>query len=83
MEQQRNTKCWYSATCTDDCEKCTVYLQLKWQMDNSGLYESQQAPISLFIHDYNQVDTRAFDRLAEIRKDIVKFVEDGNNLYIC
>lgn len=83
MEQPRNSDCWYKDTCTDDCNACTVYLQLKWQMDNSGLYPTQQKPISLYIDENNEIDRDAFLRLAEIRKTIVEFVQSSKNLYIC
>ena len=83
MEKQRNSNCWYLETCEDDCDKCTVYIQLKWQMDNSGLYPSQQKPIRMYLNDNNRVDKESYKRLAEIRENIVEFVDDYNNLYIC
>jgi DNA replication protein DnaC len=56
---------------------------MKYQMTHSGLPEAKQRPISLYLTDDNRGDKQAFYRLSEIRKDIVSFVEAGNNLYIC
>lgn len=81
MENMRESNCWYIDNCTDDCYMCQTYLQLKWQMDNSGLTPAQQKPIRMGI--VNNVDRQAYKRLAEYRKDIVEHVSAGNNLYIC
>lgn len=83
MEKQRNSNCWYLSTCNEDCDKCVIYTQLKWQMDNSGLYPAQQKPIELFIDDNNREDRKSFITLSQIRKDIVEFVDNHRNLYIC
>lgn len=83
MEKQRNSNCWYLTVCEEDCDTCVRYIQMKWQMDNSGLYPAQQKPIELFINDNNSADREAYKALSKIRKDIVQFVYEGNNLYIC
>ena len=83
MEQQKNSNCWYKDTCVEDCDNCIVYVQLKWQMDNSGLYKSQQKPIKLYIGDTNECDREAYKRLSAIRSNIEEFVKESNNLYIC
>ena len=75
--------CWYKDTCQDDCDVCQVYYQMKWQMDNSGLTALQQKPIQLFLNEDNEVDRESFVKLSEIRHDIVNFVDNGENLYIC
>lgn len=80
---ERNSECWYIDSCQDDCARCTVYTQMKWQMNHSGLPEAKQRPITLYLTDDNSGDKKAFYRLAEIRKNIVEFVEQGKNLYIC
>lgn len=80
MENSKNTDCWYAQTCEDDCSKCVIYPQMKWQFDNSGLPKSKYAPIHLRPQPN---DIRAFNKLADIRKDIDEFVEQGKNLYIC
>lgn len=73
--------CWYLSTCDDDCSLCHIYVQLKWQMVNSGLPKAKQQPIRLWLTQGE--DESKFDKLAEIRKNIVEFVEQGKNLYIC
>lgn len=80
METSRNTDCWYANNCTDDCLKCVIYPQMKWQFDNSGLPKSKYMPIHLHPQPN---DVRAFNKLADIREDIDEFVEQGKNLYIC
>lgn len=52
-------------------------------MDNSGLYPAQQKPIELFINNNNRADRESYKTLSEIRKNIVQFVDDHKNLYIC
>ena len=76
----RNSDCWYLNVCQDDCSKCVVYPQMKWQFDNSGLPKSKYMPINLYASDE---DYPAFLELADIRTNIVEFVETGHNLYIC
>lgn len=80
MENSKNTDCWYVNSCEDDCSKCVVYPQMKWQFDNSGLPKSKYMPIHLRPQPN---DRRAFDNLADIRENIEEFVEQGKNLYIC
>ena len=83
MVKQRNTDCWYSKICKDDCTNCITYLQLDWQMKNSGLPTSKQRVINLYVNEHNKCDTRAFEQLSNIKKSIVDYVETGHNLYIC
>ena len=80
---ERNSECWYKDTCEDDCNKCAVFFQMKYQMEHSGLPKAKQRPIALYLTDDNSGDEKAFYRLADIRKNIVDFVEQGKNLYIC
>lgn len=80
MENSKNTDCWYASSCVEDCANCTLYPQMKWQFDNSGLPKSKYMPIRLSPQSN---DRRAFERLADIREDIDEFVEQGRNLYIC
>ena len=82
MEQLKNSECWYKDTCVEDCDNCVVYIQLKWQMDNSGLFKSQQRPITLYIDSANEVDRVAYKRLASIRAGIEQYVDEHKNLYI-
>ena len=78
----RNSECWYKDSCEDDCDTCNVFFQMKYQMTHSGLPEAKQKPIRLYLTE-DKVDERAFNRLTDIRKNIVDFVEDGKNLYLC
>lgn len=80
---EKNSECWYKDTCDDDCNLCSVFVQMNWQMEHSGLPKAKQRPIALYLTDDNSGDEDAFYRLADIRKDIVSFVEQGKNLYIC
>lgn len=80
MENSKNTDCWYAASCEDDCDKCVIYPQMRWQFDNSGLPKSKYMPIKLKPQPN---DRRAFEKLADIRENIEDFVEQGKNLYIC
>lgn len=80
MENSKNTDCWYASSCVEDCDNCTLYPQMKWQFDNSGLPKSKYMPIRLSPQSN---DRRAFERLADVREDIDEFVEQGRNLYIC
>lgn len=77
---ERNSDCWYLAVCNEDCSKCVTYPQMKWQFDNSGLPKAKYKPIDLYASDE---DYEVFVSLGEIRKNIVDFVEQGKNLYIC
>lgn len=75
--------CWYSELCTDDCkeDKCIKYICLKYQMDNCGLPEAKQKAIKMAL--INIEDAKAYNRISDIRKNIIDFVNDGRNLYIC
>ena len=77
---ERNSDCWYKDVCEEDCIKCVIYPQMKWQFENSGLPKAKYKPISLYASDE---DYNAFLDLADIREDICDFVEQGKNLYIC
>lgn len=77
----RKEDCWYKDVCTYDfCTNCIRYAEMKYLMDNSGISKSNQHPKRLTA--YNE-DWESYSRLAEIKGDIIDFVECGNNLYIC
>lgn len=80
---ERNSECWYKESCTDDCDRCVLYDQMNWQMEHSGLPKAKQRTITLYLGEGNKADRKAFKRLSDIRKDIVDFVKQGKNLYIC
>lgn len=79
----RNSDCWYKDHCNDNCDTCVTFTQMQWQMEHSGLPKAKQKPITLYLNKENKIDANAFRRLAEIRADIVNFVNKGGNLYIC
>lgn len=78
-----NTNCWYVNMCDDagsDCEMCQLFLEMNWQMQNSGLPVAKQKPIKL---KPETCDIEAFNNLSEIRRDVDEFIDNGNNLYLC
>ena len=79
----RNSECWYINICHDTCDKCLTFLQMNWQMEHSGLPKAKQRVISLDLNKNNLCDKDAFHRLADIKKNIVEFVAEGKNLFIC
>lgn len=75
----KNKDCWYRKVCTYDfCTNCIRYSEMKYLMDNSGLSKNKQRPIPL---DGSR-DPESFRLLAEIKTDIVNFVNNGESLYI-
>lgn len=48
-------------------------------MDNSGIPKNRQIPKSLVA----DIDLEPYSKLADIKSDIVNFVSDGENLFIC
>lgn len=75
----KNKDCWYKKVCTYDfCTNCIRYSEMKYLMDNSGLSKNKQRPIPL---DGSR-DPESFRLLAEIKTDIVNFVNNGESLYI-
>lgn len=81
MGNYKDSDCWYRKKCTDDCNGCITYKEMKYQMMNSGLPIALQRPIDLYLT--NRVDNDAFVELSNIRHDIVNQVNNGLNLYIC
>ena len=79
----RNSDCWYVDICKDNCDKCLTFLQMKWQMEHSGLPKAKQKIIKLDITDNNSCDFKVYTHLTDIKKDIVSFVEQGKSLFIC
>ena len=77
-------ECWYKDVCEnygEGCDRvCVRYAEMKYLMENSNLPVARRQPQQL---SPEQVDYIAFTRLDTIRRDIVNFVEQGKNLYIC
>lgn len=52
---------------------------MKYLMDNSGIPKNLQIPKTLTA----DIDLEPYSKLADIKADIVNFVKDGENLFIC
>ena len=79
---ERNEECWYKEVCLADvseCNNCIKFLEMQYLMENSNLPKARQRPQMLTAPD---CDVDAYTRLAEIKSDIVNFVEQGKSLYI-
>ena len=79
---ERNQECWYKEVCLADvsmCNNCIKFLEMQYLMQNSGLPKARQCPQPLKAP---KADMEAYKRLAEIKDDIVEFVEQGKNIYI-
>lgn len=75
----RKEDCWYKDVCTyDQCVNCIRYSEMKYLMENSGLSKKKQMPIQL----NGSSDLKAFNALANIKGDILNFVNNGESLYI-
>jgi len=84
MEQnsERRQECWYKDVCLADsseCGLCIKYLEMEYLMESSNLPKARQKPQLLSAPE---CDMEQYIRLAEIKSDIVNFVEQGKNLYI-
>ena len=75
-----NEKCWYKDVCKNkQCSGCIRYSEMKYLMDNSGIPEKKQFPVTLTC---DAIDRKAFMELADIKSDIENFVKNGESLYI-
>lgn len=77
----RREDCWYKDVCQAevDCNMCIRFEEMSYLMENSNLPKNKRKPINLTAP---KCDLDAYQRLAEIKSNIVEFVENGNNLYI-
>ena len=75
--------CWYNEVCGRRAERCEAtcarYHEMKYLMDNSNIPKNKQLPMVL---KPSTCDLEAFRRLADIKANIVEFVEQGTNIYI-
>ena len=79
-QDSRNQLCWYKDVCEKvSCNSCIRYNEMKFLVDSSGIPYNKQYPQELIAG----VDIAAFEELAAIKDDIVEFVANGENLYIC
>lgn len=78
-------KCWYKKVCdkynSEICRpSCMRYMEMHFLMNTSGLPANKQYKQELVPPDQ---DYKAFLALQEIKDNIVEFVEQGHNLYLC
>ena len=79
---ERNEECWYKEVCIADvseCHNCIKFIEMQHLMESSNLPKARQRPQMLTAPE---CDVDAYTRLADIKSDIVDFVEQGKNLYI-
>lgn len=74
--------CWYKNVCgQDNCtNSCVRFLEMQYLIDNSGIPVANQYPIQLVPDD---IDYNVFCELADIKDNIVDFVQGKGKLYIC
>lgn len=87
MLNEKRTDCWYETYCSKQegtpCTRtniCPRYLEMEYLMENSGLPKAKQKSIELQLYD--DCDEKAYERLSEIKCDIVDFVDNRKNLII-
>lgn len=82
-DKQVSSSCWYNKACNyypNECNNlCIRYIEMKHLMESSGLPKNKWYPIPL---DADEYDYDAYCELANIKKDIENFVNNGLNLYI-
>lgn len=75
--------CWYKNGCVlyrKDCHKtCHRYLEMNYLICNCGITNASKY-IKPIVPE--KEDKKAFDTLAQIKQDVVSFVNSGNTLYI-
>lgn len=78
-----NDKCWMKDYCNKiDCNSfCMRYFKLNSLYDYALIPLNKRKHIELFTDDDGS-DERAFSRLSMISKDIVNYIQSGNNLFI-
>lgn len=74
--------CWYYDVCDRvNCDKsCLRYTEMKYLMENSNLPKNKQRPIPLTPPNE---DYESYSKLADIKSNIVDYVKNGRNLFIC
>lgn len=77
------TECWYKKTCKnykEECQKnCIRYNEMLYMMESANIPKGNQFKNELIP---NPIDLKNFEFLTEIKKDVVNFVKNGENLYI-
>lgn len=72
--------CLYKSVCTNDCSSvCLRYSEMSYLLKTSNIPKGKQKIMQLTPEF---CDESAFTVLANIRENIVDFIENGKNLYI-
>lgn len=72
--------CMYKEVCTDECSKiCKRYCVTKYMLERSNIPVKKWG-INKLVPE--PCDEKAYEKLAEIRDDVVNFVKQGANLYL-
>lgn len=72
--------CMYREVCEDECETiCKRYCVTKYMLQHSNIPQSKWG-INTLVPE--PCDEKAFEKLAEIRDNIVDFVKHGDTLYL-
>ena len=81
LNSERRADCWYHEVCNAEvnCNMCIRFEEMSYLMENSNLPKNKRKPIVLSAPE---CDLGAFKRLADIKSNIVEFVQNGQNLYL-
>lgn len=75
--------CWYENTCKNYQENCTNncirYAEMEYLIDSANIPKGNQFKNKL---KPAPIDIESFKKLNEIKKEILDFISNGNNLYI-
>lgn len=81
MDYERRSDCWYKDVCQETvCDSCIRYMEMLHLMESSHIPEIQRKSTQLIP---TEVDYDAFCVLADIKEQIVEFINSGRSLYIC
>ncbi len=82
--EERNQKCYYKDDCKNECRKCIRFAGIQRLLRMSNIPEKcwNRECLDLYMSK-DCKDRKAFEELALIQKNIVNFVNCGEQLYIC
>lgn len=77
------TECWYKNNCKhykENCQNnCIRYNEMNYMIESAKIPKGNQFKNELIP---SPIDVENFKFLAEIKKDIINFIKNGENLYI-